>query len=208
MGESGNKAVSLVGQLFKINPDYSHYQYLLATGADVKGKELLQQLAQVCQEKTPIDFIFQAIPSFTSTPEATIAAIKAYGGPVPPDLYSIAAFPLENAKYGIGNLPWYQYKGLIDYMVTNQWCMDYARFCDRMNGVISPFNQASLTNASLPTYPMAVPTLDWLWMIGGFLTMVACIGTYVWGQQARQSKTSRSTTSGKANAERRLKDRS
>ncbi len=180
MGQAGDKVVDLSREAFKVNPDYWHYQYLLPAGGDIKGKEILQNLDSVCQQGTPIDFIFKAIPSFTAQPLATIEALKAHGVTELPDVYSIAGYPLENAKYGIGNLPWYEYRGVIDYMVTNQWSADYARFCDRMNGVITVFNQASLTNASLPTYPMEVPPVDWGWMVGGFVTMVLCF--YTWWQ--------------------------
>jgi quinol-cytochrome oxidoreductase complex cytochrome b subunit len=189
MGESGDKAVSLVKAVFKDNPDYWHAPYLLASGGDVPGKDLVVQINQVCQQPTPVDFIFQAIPSFTATPESTMEALKAQGAPVPPDLYSTAAFPVENAKYGIGNLPWYRYRGLIDYMVTNRWCFDYATFCDRMNGVMGPFNTALVTDANKPTYPMPVPGLDWLWMLGGLFTMAACIYTNWWAKrQANAAK--------------------
>lgn len=61
-------------------------------------------------------------------------------------------------------IPGIRYQGLMDYMITNRWCADYAAFCDRMNGVTAP-------------YPMPVPPLDWVWMLSGVTAMLLCFGT-------------------------------
>jgi quinol-cytochrome oxidoreductase complex cytochrome b subunit len=67
------------------------------------------------------------------------------------------------------------YHGLIDFMVTNRWCFDYLTFCNRWNGITKP-------------YPIAVPSLDWPWMVGGFVCMVVGFYGYYWCKQAEPAK--------------------
>ncbi len=63
-------------------------------------------------------------------------------------------------------LPGEQYKGLIDFMVSNRWCFDYITFCDRMNGLVKP-------------YPVDVPPLDWGWMAAAPVCAAACFFTWL-----------------------------
>lgn len=59
------------------------------------------------------------------------------------------------------------YQGTMDYMISNRWCFDYITFCDRMTpGVVK--------SVSGEFYPLPVPVLDWGWMVGGALALVAC----------------------------------
>jgi quinol-cytochrome oxidoreductase complex cytochrome b subunit len=62
--------------------------------------------------------------------------------------------------------PHAQYFGQIDFMVNNRWCFDFVNFADRMNGIAQP----TITTK----YPVGVPELDWLWMVGGFVVFIAC----------------------------------
>jgi len=67
-----------------------------------------------------------------------------------------------------------QYLGMTDFMVTNRWMHDYVMFSDRMNPA---------TNLGSPVgmnYPLPIPPLDWGWMVGGAVAMVAAYATAVW----------------------------
>lgn len=71
-----------------------------------------------------------------------------------------------------------KYHGLIDFMVSNRWCFDYATYVDRMGGVgTSVLAQPIPGN---PPYPLAVPDLDWVWMIAGLVVAVLGFGTMIW----------------------------
>lgn len=59
------------------------------------------------------------------------------------------------------------YVSMTDFLVTNRWAYDYLVFCGRMDGKVKP-------------YPLEVPVVDWFWMIGGFVTMIACL--VVWNK--------------------------
>jgi quinol-cytochrome oxidoreductase complex cytochrome b subunit len=107
-------------------PDYWNWAVNLKKPGEVAGKQVFEQIAQVSQNGTPLDFIFQAIPTFVD---------------------------------GV------QYRGMVDFMITNRWCFDYVTFCDRMNGVVKP-------------YPLYVPPLDWGWMIAGPVVAALCFWTW------------------------------
>ncbi len=78
-GDSAQKAQDLVRKLnpvsHPINQDYWNFHtlldpaYIKTIGAPA-GEDLLKQLAQICQTSTPIDFVFQLIPTFTPAPHA------------------------------------------------------------------------------------------------------------------------------------------
>lgn len=87
-------------------------------------KAAYDQLMQMLQQSSPLDFLVKPIPTFD-----------------PAHLH---------------------YAGLTDFLVTNRWAYDYVVFCGRMNGEVKP-------------YPLEVPVVDWFWMIGGFVTMIACL---------------------------------
>jgi hypothetical protein len=125
MGEYAGTAESLVRLGVKKNVPYWEWATALHSNIPVPYTDILLKVQGLAAHHTPVDAIFQIIPSF---------------------------------------IPGVQYQGLIDYMITNQWCSDYAKFCDRMNGVTTP-------------YPMPVPPLDWLWMLGGFVVMILCFAT-------------------------------
>jgi hypothetical protein len=58
-----------------INPEYWNFHtlldpiYIKTIGAPT-GEKLLKQLAQLCQTSTPLDWVFQPIPTFTPAPHA------------------------------------------------------------------------------------------------------------------------------------------
>ncbi|MBX9686014.1 MAG: cytochrome b N-terminal domain-containing protein [Candidatus Obscuribacterales bacterium] len=60
------------------------------------------------------------------------------------------------------------YVNTLDYMVSNRWCADYITFCNRM----TPGTEKSVSGAF---YPLTVPEIDWIWMVLGAVTTVACI---------------------------------
>lgn len=66
------------------------------------------------------------------------------------------------------------YASMTDFLVTNRYAYDYVVFCGRMNGDVKP-------------YPLYVPEVDWFWMVGGFVTMVACL--IVWNKLRNLPKT-------------------
>jgi len=75
-GKSCQEAEGLVSQLIKVNPEYWNFNTLIDAenirkmGAPA-GEDLLRQLAHLCHTTTtPIDFIFQLIPTFTPAPHA------------------------------------------------------------------------------------------------------------------------------------------
>lgn len=143
--ENLEKAEGLVRQLLAAgannNKEYWNFHELLAGPVIAKmgepaGKAQLEQLAQVCQQPTPLDPIFKAIPTYE--------------------------FPPVHAYHRV-------YDGMIDYLVNNRWCFDYVTFCDKFNGA----------GTYKATYPMNVPDLDWLWMLGGAITFVACVVGFI-----------------------------
>jgi hypothetical protein len=73
--------------------------------------------------------------------------------------------------------PHARYYGLIDYMVNNRWCFDFVTHSERLNPTGGPAN-AILAASGLP-YPLAVPDLDWFWMIGGALALVVSLATFI-----------------------------
>lgn len=74
-GDSAKQAETLVRQLMPVNNEYWNFHTLLdptyiKTIGEPLGKPALQQLAQVCQQPTLLDFIFKLIPTFTPAPHA------------------------------------------------------------------------------------------------------------------------------------------
>jgi hypothetical protein len=129
--------------LAHINKEYWNFYTLLepATVAklgDPPAKDLILQLQQLCQQSTPVDFIFKLIPTFTPAPHP-------------------------------------QYYGMIDYMVNNRWAFDFVTYSERLNPTGGIAN--SILAASGAPYPLPVPDLDWLWMAGSLIALVAAIAT-------------------------------
>lgn len=169
MGASADAAEAAVREAIPKNVEYWNWAAVMSKGGDFPGKPAVEKVAEIAQQATPLDFLFQAIPTFVKDP----AAVK--------------AFLEKNAPASIGDLPeicntlnmyidkypdWYplsampdlQYRGMMDFMLSNRWCFDYVTFCDRMNGVVKP-------------YPLPVPELDWLWMLGGAAAMAVAFWT-------------------------------
>lgn len=60
------------------------------------------------------------------------------------------------------------YLNSLDYMVSNRWCFDYITFLNRS----TPNVERSVSGAF---YPLQVPEIDWIWMVLGAVTTVACV---------------------------------
>jgi hypothetical protein len=136
-------AVSQTPVLANVNKEYwTFYTVLdpasLAKLGDPPAKALLLQLQDLCKQSSPVDFIFQMIPTFTPAPHA-------------------------------------QYTGLIDFMVNNRWVFDFVTYSERLDPTGGSKN-AILAASGLP-YPLAVPDLDWFWMIGAAIAFVVSIAT-------------------------------
>jgi hypothetical protein len=154
-GDSARQAEDLVYKLAGvaqkpdanlINKDYWNFNFILEPAQIAKvgephAKELITQLATVCQQPTPMDWLFKCIPTFTF------------------DYHT-------------------QYAGMIDFMVNNRWCFDYVTFMARM---YPQSTDLAIKAASGDPYPLVVPSLDWFWMIGAAVALVACILTMVTG---------------------------
>lgn len=59
------------------------------------------------------------------------------------------------------------YANALDYMVNNRWCFDSITFANRM----TPNVEKSVSGAF---YPLPVPDIDWIWMVLGAVTTIAC----------------------------------
>jgi hypothetical protein len=64
---------------------------------------------------------------------------------------------------------------MIDYMVNNRWAFDFVTYSERLNPTGGIAN--SILAASGAPYPLPVPDLDWLWMAGSLIALVAAIAT-------------------------------
>ncbi|HEY9680185.1 MAG TPA: cytochrome b N-terminal domain-containing protein [Oculatellaceae cyanobacterium] len=79
--------------------------------------------------------------------------------------------------------PHAEYYGLIDYMVNNRWAFDYVTHAERM----APTGEAIKAASGLP-YPLAVPELDWFWMIGSGIALVVSIATVMYAGKGAAPK--------------------
>lgn len=147
-GDALVKAEGLVRTLQGTNKEYWNYyvildpEYIKKVG-EPADKVNLDALAQVCQQPTPLDGIFQLMPTFTW-------------------------LPTDHHPH---------YLGMIDFFVNNRYCFDYVKFCDRMNGVVSPMAKG---------YPMNLDPLDYIWIAGGAIAFVACmIGFTVFNDRSK-----------------------
>ena len=79
-GDSGQRAENLVKGLSKANPEYWNFHtvldpaYIKRIGAPL-SEGPLRELAKVCQNHTPIDLIFQLIPTFEPAPHASYTGL-------------------------------------------------------------------------------------------------------------------------------------
>ena len=64
---------------------------------------------------------------------------------------------------------------MIDYMVNNRWVFDYVTYTQRLNPNGGVAN--SILAASGAQYPLPIPDLDWLWMAGALIALIASIAT-------------------------------
>lgn len=74
-GDGLVKAENIVRQVWTVNKEYWNYPFVLEPASIAKlgepaAKDKLLELAQVCQQTTPLDFIFTTIPTFTPAPHA------------------------------------------------------------------------------------------------------------------------------------------
>lgn len=160
-----NAAEDLVRQLvaLKSNPPYWFYQDLLARGGN-PDEAILKKVADLAtNSRTIFDPIFQAIPTFMPDPAWVIQKMNAANIPMD-KLDSVLQNP---GLYNITDVQQLQYKGMVDFMLSNRWTFDYVTFIGRMGGELKP-------------YPIEVPPVDWGWMIAGPLCAVACF--WVWNK--------------------------
>lgn len=168
MGGSATDAENLVRQLVTARsvPPYWFWQDMLARGGDFPDKQLVAQIPNLANNGTPFDFIFKMIPTFQPD-TAWIMQQMAAKNIDPAKLDAVLAQP---GAYQLGEVQQLQYKGMIDFMITNRWCFDYVTFVDRMSGAAKP-------------YPIEVPPVDWAWMIAAPICAVICF--LVWWRWRR-----------------------
>lgn len=152
LGSNAEPAESLVRKLVAEHsqPAYWYYHELLAKGGDFPAKDLLEQVDKLTQNSTPLDAIFQAIPTFQINSSWVVDKMHQLNIP----LTKFDEVLQTPTQFGLHDAPMLTYRGLIDFMIANRWCFDYVTFCDRMGGIVKP-------------YPIEVPTFDWGWMLAG-----------------------------------------
>jgi quinol-cytochrome oxidoreductase complex cytochrome b subunit len=169
MAGTADNAEKLVRQLVadKSAPAYWYYSDLLArsnaTGIDIPGKALLQQVDQITKNGTPLDFVFQAIPTFQVDTAAVIQQMNQHHIPID-KLDDVLKAP---SAFGLADAPALMYRGAVDFMITNRWCFDFVTFVDRMGGKVKP-------------YPINVPDLDWGWMVLAPICAILCF--WMWNR--------------------------
>lgn len=162
---NASAAEDLVRQLvaLKSNPPYWFYQELLAKGGN-PDEAILKKVADLAANSPTIfDPIFRAIPTFMPDPAWVMQKMNAANIPAV-KLDSVLQNP---GLFNITDVQQLQYKGMVDFMLSNRWTFDYVTFIGRMGGEIKP-------------YPIEVPPVDWGWMIAGPLCAVACF--WVWNK--------------------------
>jgi multisubunit Na+/H+ antiporter MnhG subunit len=186
MGDAAGKTEALVGKLQNLPqvPDYWNYQLQVYPGSTVANMDALKQLQEAANQSTGFDWLFKLIPTFVKDPQWMLAHAQwvteqvARVGKGTPDMLEKCLYP---GDFGLSTAADLQYRGLIDYMITNRWCWDYVNFCDRMNG------HKTLSQGNI-TYPLEVPLLDWAWMIAAVIVMLLGFGTYFWCKQKPPAK--------------------
>ncbi len=138
-----------------VNKEFWDYHVLLDPGyiakiGEPKGMQDLARLKELCKTTTsPFDGIIKMIPTF-ETAEGPNEAFK--------------AITFSDAKRG----PHPEYLTALDFMVNNRWAWDYCTLQDRT----TPGKIRSAIAETAPYYPLAIPSVDWWWMIGGPLAAV------------------------------------
>ena len=170
MGENADKAETLVRTIrgLKENPSYWFYRDLLARGGDTPAKEYLQKIDVLTNQTTPLDWLFQLIPTWQINTQILMQRMHEHNIPIT----KIDDVLKNPSMYQLGEVPMFAYKGMLDFMVSNRWVFDFVTFTDRMNGAIKP-------------YPIPVPPLDWGWMIAAPLCAIACF--WVWDNNRKLS---------------------
>jgi quinol-cytochrome oxidoreductase complex cytochrome b subunit len=155
LGDNAQKAEALVRQFLPlnkepVNKDYWDFHTLLdpaqvKLNGDPAGKALLEQLGQLCQQPTPIDWFFKLIPTF------------------------------EPAQKVIVDHPHSIYLGLIDYLVNNRWCFDYVTFVDRMTpGLVKVTGMENFYPIEVPPLDMIWIWAGPVVVLAGILTWWHC----------------------------------
>lgn len=163
MGDAATQSENLVRQLVtaKSNLPFWFWQDMLAKPGDFPDRNLIQQIDTVTNQGTMWDWLFKLIPTFQ--PDTAWVVQKMNEARIP--LEKMDDVLTNPDKYGLGEVHQLQYKGMIDFMITNRWCFDYVTFVDRMSGAVKP-------------YPIEVPPVDWGWMIAA--PICAAVSFWVW----------------------------
>jgi len=111
------------------------------------------------------DFVTVCKESFTKVPTAAqgIASLNQLAQQSTPVDWLFSWYPSFAAQ---------PYKGALDFMITNRWAFDYVNFSERMI-------QGHVTGPLGP-YPLPVPDLDMVWIIGSPIVMLVAFGTWFW----------------------------
>lgn len=72
------------------------------------------------------------------------------------------------------------YVSLVDFMVSNRWAYDYVNFCERLT--------PGHVTGSMGPYPLQVPQLDMIWIVGSPIVMLIAFGTWWWAKQGAASQ--------------------
>lgn len=159
------KSETLVRTLttLRSNPPYWFWQDILARNVDIPDKQVIQQIAVVTDHQTSWDWLFRAIPTFQPDLHWVVQKMNEAHVPIS-KLDDVLTRP---GAYGLTDVQPLQYKGLIDFMISNRWTGDYATFMDRIYGA-----------ATAKPYPVECPPVDLAWMIAGPVCAIACFWVY------------------------------
>src|SRR6185437_2755378 len=101
-------------------PPYWLYRDLIAHGGDFPEKANILQLDKLTSQGSPLDFIFQAIPTFTPNSAEVLARMSKAG--IDPTLYDqVVKMPWMYPQLHLANIPNFAYRGIADFMVSNRW---------------------------------------------------------------------------------------
>ncbi len=173
-----------------------NYHNILALDSAVPNRDVLEKVADAAKQTSPVDFIYQIVPTFQIDFQKVAAQLHAAGTKTITDFAPIMADPV---KYGleIKNIPDQTYKTAMDFMIANGWVMDYVNFCDRMNHAQMGYLSAT-PNPIVNPYPMPVPDVDWIWMLLAPFTAAVCFWAHFKLKQSSAPAAPAPTTSGQS----------